>query len=91
MSDNNTNWRQFPAIGAQVFTMATPAVQEVLGAANRAFAKLPSTAQTPVIVTERDIRRYVRQLLSADYPDVSVLSYDQLTPQIELFPLGQVA
>ncbi|MDX2153451.1 MAG: type III secretion system export apparatus subunit SctV [Bryobacteraceae bacterium] len=77
--------------GAQVFTMATPAVQEVLGAANRAFAKLPSTAQTPVIVTERDIRRYVRQLLSADYPDVSVLSYDQLTPQIELFPLGQVA
>ncbi len=77
--------------GGITFSMPTGALQEVLAAARRSFGKLPSTAQTPVIVTERDIRRYVRQILATQHPDLAVLSYDQLSPQIALEPMGRVA
>ena len=77
--------------GGVTFSMPTGALQEVLAAARRAFGTLPSTAQTPVIVTERDIRRYVRQILTTQHPDLAVLSYDQLSPQIALEPMGRVA
>ncbi|MBL0160863.1 MAG: type III secretion system export apparatus subunit SctV [Bryobacterales bacterium] len=77
--------------GGVTFSMPTGALQEALAAARRAFGALPATAQNPVIVTERDIRRYVRQILSTQHPDLAVLSYDQLSPQITLEPMGRVA
>ena len=47
-------------------------------------------AQRPVVVTDTEIRRFVKKLLEFAVPEVSVLSYDQLTPQINLQPLGMI-
>ena len=44
-----------------------------------------------MIVTDGEIRRFVKRLLDFGVPDVSVLSYDQLTPQINLQPLGMIS
>jgi len=44
-----------------------------------------------VIVTDSEIRRFVKRLLEFGVPDVFVLSYDQLTPQINLQPLGMIS
>jgi type III secretion protein V len=43
-----------------------------------------------VILTDSDIRRFVYRLLSFHLPEVSVISYDQLTPQISVQPLGVI-
>ena len=69
-----------------------PAVsKEVMDAARAQIGDLPPGAQRPVIVTDGEIRRFVKKLLEFAIPEISVLSYDQLTPQINLQPLGMIA
>jgi type III secretion protein V len=65
--------------------------QEVMNAARQQIGTLPPGAQRPVIVTNGDIRRFVKRLLEFAIPEISVLSYDQLTPQINLQPLGTIS
>ena len=65
--------------------------RQVMEAARAQIGDLPPGAQTPVIVTDGEIRRFVKRLLDYSIPDVTVLSYDQLTPQINLQPLGMIA
>jgi len=65
--------------------------QQVMEAARAQIGNLPPGAQRPVIVTDGEIRRFVKRLLEFAIPDISVLSYDQLTPQINLQPLGMIA
>jgi type III secretion protein V len=72
------------------FYMQPSAVNEVTEAATRCFGNLPVTAQSPVLVTEPDIRRYVSQILTPTFPDLSVLSVEELSPQIQIHPLASV-
>jgi len=65
--------------------------RQVMDAARAEIGDLPPGAQRPVIVTDGEIRRFVQRLMSFAVPDVTVLSYDQLTPQINLQPLGMIA
>jgi type III secretion protein V len=65
--------------------------QLVLEAARAQIGNLPPGSQRPVIVTDGEIRRFVKRLLDFAIPDVTVLSYDQLTPQINLQPLGTIS
>lgn len=44
----------------------------------------------PVLIVSMDIRRYVRKLIEGDYYDLPVLSYQELTQQINIQPLGRV-
>ncbi len=64
--------------------------RKVMQAARAQIGNLPPGAQRPVIVTDAEIRRFVKKLLDFAIPEVTVLSYDQLTPQINLQPLGTI-
>ena len=44
----------------------------------------------PVLLTALDIRRYVRRLIEQDVPELPVLSFQEITPEINLQPLGRV-
>jgi type III secretion protein V len=81
--------RQGP--GGPQLAMDPESVQRVFAAADVRLANLPATAQRPVILTDSDIRRFVYRLLSFHLPEISVISYDQLTPQISVQPLGVIA
>jgi type III secretion protein V len=65
--------------------------QLVLEAARAQLGDLPPGAQRPVIVTDGEIRRFVKRLLEFAISDITVLSYDQITPQINLQGLGTIA
>ncbi|HEX3821591.1 MAG TPA: type III secretion system export apparatus subunit SctV [Candidatus Sulfotelmatobacter sp.] len=65
--------------------------RQVMEAARAQLGDLPAGAQRPVIVTDSEIRRFVKRLLDFGIPDIAVLSYDQLTPQINLQPLGVIS
>ena len=45
----------------------------------------------PVLIVSMDIRRYVRKLIESDYYGLPVLSYQELTQQINSQPLGRIA
>jgi type III secretion protein V len=78
------------ALGPQV-EMESGTVGSIVAAARAQIGDLPATAQRPVILTDREIRRFVKKLLDYDFPDLSVVSYDQLTPHIKVQPLATIA
>jgi len=52
---------------------------------------LSQATQKPVVLTAMDIRRYIKKLVEIGYDDVPVLSYQELTDQITVQPLGKIA
>ncbi len=47
-------------------------------------------SQKPVLLTSMDLRRYVRKLIEMDFYELPVLSYQELTPEISVQPLGRI-
>lgn len=45
----------------------------------------------PVILTQGELRRYVRKLIELALPEVPVLAYEELTPEIKLKSLGTLS
>jgi type III secretion protein V len=44
-----------------------------------------------VLLTNAEIRRYVRRLVETAHPDLAVLSYQELAPEAEVRPLGRIS
>jgi type III secretion protein V len=78
------------AMGPQL-EMESATIRQIVAATREQIGDLPPTAQRPVILTDREIRRFVKKLLEFDFTDLSVLSYDQLTPQIKVQPLASIS
>jgi flagellar biosynthesis protein FlhA len=53
-------------------------------------SKLAQTGSTPIVLTSPTIRMYLRQLLERAMQDVTVLSYSELEPNIEIQSVGVV-
>ncbi len=65
------------------------AARDVLGAIRRALASVPG--ERPVLLTQPDIRRFVRKLVEAEMPDLWVASFGELLPEIALKPVARAA
>jgi type III secretion protein V len=72
-------------------TLAPAAGRDIVAAVRRALASPgpPSGASAAVILTQPDIRRFVRKLVEVDLPEVTVVSFAELLPEISLRPLGK--
>lgn len=51
---------------------------------------LGSASQKPVLLTSMDIRRYLRKMIEQDLYELPVLSYQELTQEINIQPLARV-
>ena len=68
-----------------------PSVSKALLAAiKRVVGELTPSAHRPVLLTSMDIRRYLRKLIETDLYELPVLSYQELTPEINVQPLDRV-
>jgi len=65
------------------------AARDVLASVQRAFASTGQRAAPPVILTQPDIRRFVRKLIEPDLPDISVVSFAELLPEVSLKPVAR--
>jgi type III secretion protein V len=66
----------------------------VVGAGEATVDRTERSARTgervaPVILTQPDIRRFVRKLLENDLPEVSVVSFAELLPEVALKPIAK--
>lgn len=55
-----------------------------------AVGDLGASTQKPVLLTSMDIRRYLRKMIEQDLYDLPVLSYQELTQEINIQPLVRV-
>ncbi len=72
-------------------TLAPAASRDVIASVRHALEENPAPkGDTPrVVLTQPDIRRFVRKLVEADLPDVVVVSFAELLPEVSLQPLGR--
>jgi type III secretion protein V len=48
----------------------------------------PDANPNPIILTHREIRYFIWKLLETDFPNLTVLSYQELPPHLQIHPLG---
>jgi type III secretion protein V len=69
-------------------TLAPQAARDVIAAVRSAVDA--GSAQAPaVILTQPDIRRFVRKLIETEMPDVWVVSFAELLPEVALKPVAR--
>jgi type III secretion protein V len=65
-------------------------VQLILHSLRNTLQPTPSGGQPPVLLTAIDVRRFVRKLIEGEFPELSVVSYQEIVPEIRIQPLGRV-
>ncbi|MBI5346044.1 MAG: type III secretion system export apparatus subunit SctV [Chlamydiae bacterium] len=65
-------------------------VQMILRTMRTTVVPTPFGGQPPVMITAMDVRRFVRKLIEAEFPDLHVVSYQEIVPEIRIQPLGRI-
>jgi type III secretion protein V len=73
-----------PAAGRDVVAAIRRALSE--GQSSSIGANAPTAS---IILTQPDIRRFVRKLIEVDLPDTTVVSFAELLPEVALHPVGK--
>ncbi|MDN3505814.1 MAG: type III secretion system export apparatus subunit SctV [Simkaniaceae bacterium] len=64
--------------------------QMILNAMRQVITPTPAGGQPPVMLTAIDVRRFVRKLIEGEFPDMAVVSYQEVVPEIKIQPLGRI-
>ncbi|MCH9633304.1 MAG: Invasion protein InvA [Chlamydiae bacterium] len=64
--------------------------QIILQALRKTIVPPQPGAQPPVLLTGIEVRRFVRKLVESDFPYLSVLSFNEIVPEIKVLPLGRI-
>ena len=76
---------------AGAFLALDPEVtQKFIAALGETAGQYARHSQKPVLMASMDIRRYVRRLIEKDHYNLPVVSYQELTPEITVQPVGRI-
>lgn len=65
--------------------------QDILSAVRKEIGHMPASAQQPVVLTTQDIRRYFKKLAELEFPNLAVLSYQELSSDIHIQPIARIS
>ena len=67
--------------------------QDIVEAVGKEIAShpLPPGAKPPVILTVAEVRRYFRKIIELEFPQLSVLSYQELSENVRIQPIARVS
>lgn len=65
-------------------------VHMILKSMRNTITPTPAGGQPAVLLSAIDVRRFVRKLIEMEFPEVSVVSYQEIIPEIRIQPLGRV-
>ena len=76
--------------GSNYLVLGPEKSKQILNAIKQEVGELNGDRPHPVLLTSMDIRRYVKKLVEPELKHLPVLSYQELTPEISIQPLGQI-
>lgn len=79
-----TSSGNYLALDPQVTRQFVETSKEVIG-------DIAHRRNKPVLVTAMDVRRYVRKMLEIELYDLAVLSFNELTQEVTVQPVGRIA
>jgi type III secretion protein V len=62
----------------------------IMRAVRDEIGSLPPTAQRPAILTTMQVRSRLRRLVSLEFPHLAVLSYQELSPDMNIQPIARI-
>ncbi|SCA58584.1 Low calcium response locus protein D [Chlamydiales bacterium SCGC AB-751-O23] len=65
-------------------------VQLILQSIRNTVSPTPPGGTPPVMLTAIDVRRFVRKLIEMEFSEISVVSYQEIIPEIKIQPLGRI-
>jgi type III secretion protein V len=65
-------------------------VQLILHSLRTTIQPTPPGGQPPVLLTAIDVRRFARKLIEGEFPDLPVVSFQEIVPEIRIQPLGRI-
>ena len=77
--------------GGQVLALEPAVADDILAAVARALVARNGSSTPPVIVTSPELRRHVRRLLEGDHPEVAVITWQELSPEVHIEPVGRIS
>ena len=54
----------------------------------KAFARVDMSTTRPIVLAQMEVRYFTKRLLSFDYPNVVVLSFQELPADVRVQPVG---
>ena len=81
---------QFTKTGSYV-DLEPEQLREILNAVEKALIGFPDDAQRPQILTIMEVRSSIRRLIAPLIPWLEVISYQELTPTINIQPIGRIS
>ena len=76
--------------GTRAGTLSPDDFAHVIHELRECRSRLQAEGRTPVIVTRPDVRAYLRRLLEGPLPDLMILSYSELSINVELESIARV-
>ena len=70
--------------------MCPPVRKRLVENIRQTVGDLAGRPHKPVLLTSMDIRRYLRKMIEQDLYELPVLSYQELTPEVNIQPLARV-
>jgi type III secretion protein V len=72
-------------------TLSPAAARDIVASVRATLRENPPPEDAPLVVlTQPDIRRFVRKLLETDFPQAQVISFAELQPEVQLRPIARV-
>ena len=71
--------------------LSAPERSRLLEAVHAEVGDLPPTAQAPCVLTLIGIRRRLKSVLEASFPNLAVLSYQDLSPDMNIQPIARIS
>ncbi len=66
-------------------------IQGIVTAATREIDKIKDVVATPIVITSPIVRVYFKKLIDQFYPNITVLSFNEIDPDIKIQALGNIA
>ena len=76
--------------GASYLALAPDVHRQISASVKRAVGDLSQHSAAPVLMAPMDIRRFVRKIVEREFPNLPVLSYQELTPEANIQPLERI-
>ncbi|MBC7886355.1 MAG: FHIPEP family type III secretion protein [Ferruginibacter sp.] len=55
------------------------------------IVNLPPASQVPVILTTVNVRPHIKKIIEFNYPQIAVLSYHELSPEMNIQPIARIS
>ena len=76
--------------GASYLALSPDVHRQLITSMKNVIGNLSQHSLPPVILAPMDIRRFMRKIVERDFPELAVLSYQELSPSANVHPLERI-